>query len=82
MRLIDADALSEEFKGYPYGYRGMVLQVVADTPTIDPVKHGRWKRTPTGWVYCSVCGQEPPNETNIETNYCPHCGAKMDEVSE
>ena len=42
MRLIDADALSEEFKGYPYGFRGMVLQVVAYAPTIDPVMHGRW----------------------------------------
>ena len=41
-------------------------------------KHGHWKRTPTGWVYCSVCGQEPPNETNIETKYCPNCGSLMD----
>lgn len=41
-------------------------------------KHGYWKHTPTYWYYCSVCGCEPPNETNIKTLYCPNCGAKMD----
>ena len=31
----------------------------------------------TGWIACSVCGQEPPNESNLRTNFCPNCGAKM-----
>lgn len=49
-------------------------------PSIDatPVKHGMWKQTVTGWIYCSVCGNEPPGETNSRTDYCPNCGAKMD----
>ena len=37
-----------------------------------------WIRTPTAWVYCSVCGEEPPQETNARTRFCPNCGAKMD----
>lgn len=35
MRLIDADELVEQFNGFPYGYRRMVLQVVAEAPTVD-----------------------------------------------
>lgn len=31
----------------------------------------------TGWIACSVCGQEPPNESNLRTNFCSYCGAKM-----
>lgn len=31
----------------------------------------------TGWIACSVCGQEPPNESNLRTNFCPNCGASM-----
>lgn len=48
-----------------------------------PVVAGHWKTSPTGWVYCSVCGSEPPNECNEKTRYCSYCGAKMtEEVSE
>ena len=38
---------------------------------------GEWKHTSTYWVYCSVCGQEPPNESNYESDFCPNCGARM-----
>ena len=58
------------------------------------VRHGRWvDNTPTTDEYgnplsmvadsskyidltCSVCGQK----VTTKTNYCPNCGAKMDEV--
>lgn len=49
------------------------------TAEVEPVKHGRWICI-NGWVECSVCHQEPPNESNIESDYCPNCGAKMNEV--
>ena len=48
------------------------------TVEVVAVRHGMWLRTPTGWVYCSVCGEEPPEETNARTKYCPNCGAVMD----
>lgn len=38
---------------------------------------GEWLRTPTAWFYCSVCGEEPPDETNARTRFCPNCGADM-----
>lgn len=41
MRLIDADALIEKIKDYPYGYRGMIEADIAQMPTISP-KSGRW----------------------------------------
>ena len=78
MRLIDADE---------YAFPGDLI----NEPTIDaePVRHGHWIERkehiylPNGckeWInfYCSEC--EAPN--NSPTDYCPNCGAKMDEVSE
>lgn len=49
-------------------------------PTVDavPVVHGRWEITPV-YIKCSECGEA---FMLIPQNYCPHCGAKMDEVSE
>ena len=40
----------------------------------DAVKHGRWKGAGMGDYYCSLCQRL----VNPRTNYCPHCGAKMD----
>ena len=59
-------------------------------PTIeaDPVKHGRWKPFDLTWgrsVYCCTsCGEagEVPTEMGKPiSEFCPYCGAKMDEVS-
>ncbi|MBO7682358.1 MAG: hypothetical protein J6T17_06350 [Clostridia bacterium] len=83
MRLIDADALREKAHKLPNGYNHgwfhkCVDEMIDTAPTIDPVKRGKWLRTPTWWAYCSVCGMEPPNESNETTDFCPNCGAKMD----
>ena len=54
-------------------------------------KHGYWKRKTkeyeyyrTYWYECSVCGEKPLHKNDgihyHFTDYCPHCGAKMDEV--
>lgn len=55
----------------------------------EPVKHGRWiyneGETIEDGGYCSVCECDQPMFIEdwewkyIETDYCPHCGAKMDE---
>lgn len=42
----------------------------------EPVKHGRWVWK-DHYLVCSECGEE-----NDRKNYCPNCGAKMDEVEE
>ena len=65
---------------------------VSELPTVDaePVRHGHWDEwddTMFNTVYrCSVCGEDfvlidgTPSDNLY--NYCPNCGAKMDEVSE
>mgnify|MGYP002523094974 CR=1 FL=1 len=86
---IDRNALIEHIKKDPlfdfveqYGITG----VIESFPPADvqPVKHWRWVRDAvyvdetTGepclaW-FCNQCG-EPQM---VGTNFCPHCGAKMD----
>lgn len=57
----------------------------------EPVKHGHW--TDNGHIgkrrWCSVCGGiafEQYDDYGLaevtESDYCPHCGAKMDEVED
>lgn len=70
----------------------IVPNIISNAPTVDaePVRHGHWVRikyVEGDWMRCSAC------EENIWTTgefaglgslerFCPHCGAKMDEVSE
>ena len=67
-------------------------KVLENLPAADvaPVRHGRWLtweeqfpgRTPKKQsglgVFCDKCH----NHADNRTDYCPNCGAKMDEVSE
>lgn len=51
----------------------------ATTADVAPVRHGRWAETVTDgflFVSCSACGFKTGR---IDYNYCPNCGAKMDE---
>lgn len=73
MRPIDADKidyLMVERNGMELYmvWKGQILNM----PTIDPVKHGRWV-----CGCCSQCGYIL-HSTGL-TNYCPNCGAKMEE---
>lgn len=54
-----------------YEYPGDLV----DMPTIDaePVRHGRW----IDGMKCSEC----PQVDTTKPNYCPNCGAKMNEGS-
>ena len=45
---------------------------------VDPVKHGHWTRDKDGY-FCSVCGLYFQYS---DSKYCPHCGARMDEVED
>lgn len=55
---------------------------INNQPTADvaPIKHSEWEeirdayRQLEGWM-CKKCGRE----TKAKENYCPNCGAKMDE---
>ena len=59
-----------------------VKQTVEYMPSADvePVRHGMWVTEKYPLIRCSRC-----DAVMIITdydNYCPNCGAKMDEVSE
>lgn len=59
----------------------MVYQGPRDTPTIqieaEPVRHGRWvMNNQYGIKCCSECGY---GQSIGAENYCPNCGAKMDD---
>ena len=65
----------------PYSAKYKALDMAIEALQTE-TKHGKWVESPTCWIACSVCGNEPPEETNIPTDYCPNCGAKMDKEIE
>lgn len=77
MRLIDADVASrwmEQNEAY------MDAEILRAIPTVDavPVVHGRWipfhSEVAGDIQYCSAC----EIGFGAKTDYCPHCGARMD----
>lgn len=63
-------------------YYHALSEAIRSLKTVDavPVRHGHWEnylKEGLRWK-CSECG------SRFETpyHYCPHCGAKMDEVTE
>lgn len=66
-----------------YG-RGLseAIDFLQGIPAADvvPVVHGEWT---TGYFQDIVCTRcLHPSTTNKQTDYCPHCGAKMDLTKE
>lgn len=68
MRLIDADAFSDQFGNYyaeqgtAEGFIGTVGELIAEQPTIEaePVRHGEWNES---WYTETVCA-----------SICTNCG--------
>ena len=95
-RLIDADALVDAIKNrieedreiYPNFSRfsrvGMriVIGIVKNQDTVDPVKHGHWIicREFDHKLKCSQCGCHTVWMDEVVPNYCPYCGARMIEL--
>lgn len=94
-RLIDADKMIKDVKeNYViYGYADFLndfFQMVKEQPTVYAVRHGHWiwmGEQGDSRYMCSVCKCK---EENVPTcngeptiwEYCPNCGAKMDEVTD
>ena len=94
MRLIDADALMEQFAKLQMVIllesveEAEIASMIGNAPTIDPVARGRWMPTShSRWVKdhvyrCSVCGNildmYGVNAGRGDANYCPNCGARME----
>lgn len=88
-RLIDANRLKEDIKNGS----DIRLSILKDQyPTIEavPVVRGKWVKITTESLEvectCSLCAGDAPAEygryTWLKTNFCPHCGARMDGDSE
>ena len=69
----------------------VLAQDIDNAPTVDavPVVHGQWislTECANAGVYCSVCHKKVWKEdyawcnrkNKLRSNYCPHCGSKMD----
>lgn len=71
--------LLDEYDRQHQGPPGGARKIIAEAPAEDvaPVVHGKWIKQYRGQVnsICSVCGKE----VGRLTDFCPHCGAKMDE---
>lgn len=64
----------------------ILCKAIEQQPTIDaePVRHGNWECTysPNGFLLeqtCSECGLTFEEPSGVDYNYCPNCGARMDE---
>ena len=77
--VVAAKAIADKY-GIPLGD---LVDTFADIPAADvtPVRHGRWIATHDEFCSCSVC-KYPVYVAWGQTNYCPNCGAKMDETKE
>lgn len=93
MRLIDADFTVYAAEGeFSEEDASKVRWLISHIPTVDaePVRHGHWAtdKEDIEWgnslkrKYCTNCGKRPHFDKEerefVLTNYCPHCGAKMD----
>lgn len=63
---------------------------IINAPTVDAVRHGHWNEAKDGTLWCSVCTSTGPYDEDYygyvlnapHYDYCPHCGAKMEEEEE
>ncbi len=79
-RYIDADALIDAMTKFSNATGEDMTHAIFYAhiaPTIDavPVRRGKWKVT-SCYIKCSECGE---CFMLIPQNYCPNCGARMDE---
>lgn len=78
MRLIDADAVIDEYNG-GCGTISELMECILGAETIDPVKHSKWVKPdykPYIFTKCSDCGYRV--EIQNKSKFCPNCGARMD----
>jgi len=72
----------------PYYISDDIYEAIRNAPTVEaaPVVHGSWERihmwTGAETIFCSVCGEDcyvSDTGDDILSDYCPHCGARMDD---
>lgn len=76
----DCDAIADGAESCDLSY---LKEIFFNIPAADvvPVVHGEWMLRHEGYGHyweCSVCRTNPCIYVTKDTNYCPHCGARMD----
>ena len=76
-----------ENKAYADGWNS-AIEIIESTPAsdVEPIRHAKWvliDECVNEGVYCSNCHKkiyraEYANQ-KVKSNYCPNCGAKMDD---
>lgn len=80
MRLIDADALIEEYDRVHVGPPGGARKLMGDAPTIEERKKGEWTIINLGAAGVFDCCRECKRVVKHKApfyDFCPHCGADM-----
>lgn len=85
--LIDKDEALKRLTWDSFAYQAINMMESVDA---EPVKHGHWNEAKDGTLWCSVCISTGPYDEDSwgyvlnapHYDYCPNCGAKMDEVEE
>lgn len=76
--LISRQKTIDAMRELPYGYRGIVWDILNSLPSAQPEqKRGKWVTIKYPFSKCSICNCDF-DAANNEANYCPVCGAKMD----
>lgn len=92
MRLIDADALTDEIKHITgqdtimwFDDRNInraqevnMAVFIELAPTIDPVKYGKWIKLGAAKYRCGECGKVQYGDRGSDLHFCCNCGARMD----
>ena len=84
-KYVNADKMLEEYQHGIYDTTDLA-EMLDYMPAADvqEVKHGRWI-TKGQDIFCSVCGEESAYTwcgASKFSNYCPSCGAKMENEDE
>lgn len=63
-----------------------LYDMIEELSSAEPVRHGKWVDDAIGVLRCSECNTQAPwkygrdfIDYRWKANYCPNCGARMDE---
>ena len=82
MRNPDSEFVTDDYiDGFSDGISAAIKELEAfPAADVAPVRHGRWINE-NFYTHCSDCGKMAIYDKygqEVESDYCPHCGAKMD----
>lgn len=93
----EQDGASEKFRGEDIDWFGAIEEALGDACSPEQIcalvqgrRQGRWienSGTARGFHYCDECRKqafsykEENDVYEVFTEYCPHCGAKMDRAA-